>query len=132
VVAGRDIPRPAVARIQHHHAAQEPPQVDRRGKPRRTPTDHHHIHPSTHRRGPAASPAASIAAPTSPQRARLPAPAGTQATTSPIRPSPSVTRPYPYPKPSPAAAGRPLRVSKGGGMRRKADSGGHGAQRPPG
>src|SRR5690606_20435517 len=32
----------------------------------------------------------------------------------------------------PVAAGRPLRVGEGGGIRRKADSGGHGAQRPAG
>src|SRR5690606_2858224 len=36
------------------------------------------------------------------------------------------------PEPCPVVAGRPLRVSKGGGIRCKADSGGHGAQRPPG
>src|SRR5690625_3325982 len=35
-------------------------------------------------------------------------------------------------EPSPGVVGRPLRVSKGGGRRRKATSGGHGAQRPPG
>src|SRR5690554_63025 len=41
-------------------------------------------------------------------------------------------RAHPHPTPSPSAAGRPFRVSKGGGIRREADSGGHGAKRPPG
>src|SRR5690606_7068091 len=36
------------------------------------------------------------------------------------------------PESSPAVSGRPFRVSKGGGIHRKADSGGHGAKRPPG
>ncbi len=36
------------------------------------------------------------------------------------------------PEPSAGVVGRPLRVSKGGGRRRKATSGGHGAQRPRG